>query len=98
MRISACGSLIYIIMIIFQLMKMMYDSCGDTFSIMEGRNSEPWQSIVIRDHFIYVDGSIIGQPYLTEPMGEPSAWAVLGCWLFAFIAVQQFAAKKQQIL
>lgn len=40
MRISACASLIYIIMIIFQLMKMMYDSYRDTFSIMEGKNSE----------------------------------------------------------
>jgi len=56
-----------------------------------------YQSLMVH-HFIYVDGSIIGQPYLTEPMGEPSAWAVLVCWLFAFIAVQQFAAKKQQIL
>ncbi|TWM33653.1 hypothetical protein CHCC14821_3603 [Bacillus paralicheniformis] len=25
------------------------------------------------DPFVSFDGSIIGQPYLTEPMGEPSA-------------------------
>ncbi|ETB72454.1 hypothetical protein A943_04565 [Bacillus sp. CPSM8] len=31
-------------------------------------------------------------------MGEPSAWAVLVGWLFAVIAVQQFAGKKQQML
>lgn len=91
MRISACASLIYIIMIIFQLMKMMYDSYRDTFSIMEGKNSES-------DSGFGTILFLIGQPYLTEPMGEPSAWAVLVCWLFAFIAVQQFAAKKQQIL
>ncbi|MCY8102047.1 hypothetical protein [Bacillus haynesii] len=64
---------------------------------MEGRNSETWQSIVIRDHFIYVDGSIIGQSYLA------SRWAnrELGTFLYAgslFIAVQQYAAEKQQIL
>ncbi|MCY8242928.1 hypothetical protein MOC08_17280 [Bacillus haynesii] len=69
----------------------MYDSYRDTFSIMEGKNSES-------DSGFGTILFLIGQPYLTEPMGEPSAWAVLVCWLFAFIAVQQFAAKKQQIL
>ena len=38
--------------------------------------STAYQSLMVH-HFIYVDGSIIGQPYLTEPMGEPGAWAVL---------------------
>ncbi|MGO4900778.1 hypothetical protein ACG2QI_17495 [Bacillus sp. GM2] len=47
---------------------------------------------------MFLSTSIIGQLYLTEPMGERSAWAVLVCWLFAVIAVQQFAAKKQQML
>ncbi|MBZ5216361.1 hypothetical protein HU186_18730 [Bacillus paralicheniformis] len=57
------------------------------------------QSLIrVLDPFVSFDGSIIGQLYLTEPMGEPSAWAVLVGWLFAFIAVQQFAGKKQQML
>lgn len=62
MRISACASLIYIIVIIFQLMKMMYDSYRDTFSIMEGKNSES-------DSGFGTILFLIGQPYLTEPMG-----------------------------
>ncbi|WP_227005562.1 hypothetical protein [Bacillus paralicheniformis] len=62
---------------------------------MEGRNPESYR---VRAPFVSFYGSIIGQPYLTEPMGEPSAWAVLVCRLFAVIAVQQFAANKQQIL
>ncbi|MCI4129739.1 hypothetical protein [Bacillus haynesii] len=49
---------------------------------MEESNSEPLQSIVVRDIFVSVDGSIIGQSYLTEPMGEPGVWDVLVCWLF----------------
>ncbi|MDI5790284.1 hypothetical protein PO124_23405 [Bacillus licheniformis] len=35
---------------------------------------------------------------MTEPMGEPGAWAVLVCWLFVVIAVQQFAAKNSRFM
>ncbi|MCY9340122.1 hypothetical protein MOF28_17420 [Bacillus haynesii] len=65
---------------------------------MEGRNSETWQSIVIRDHFIYVDGSIIGQSYLAEPMGEPGAWDVLVCWLFVHCGSAVCSGKTEDFM